>query len=379
MRREVQMRLRAKVCSTPLLTAGVIAAAATLASLTDASAAVVQQPRAVVARPAPRPAAVPRPTFQRQNVQRTIVQHNVVQPNVNQRVVPNNVRPVNPNPGFNPNVNRIPGPVSVPNRGNVQFNNQPFNNQQRVIQPGPGGMPHNPVIGGPVNGLRLGPGRPNLPSNVHLVPGPGGLPGMRPNFPVITAHNRFFPIVRGQRFMWWGGYRRAFIPLGILGVVLIGGSYWYPDGYVSVAQPLCTGVTPDGCQLNWRMVDFEDGGGAPQCVQYCPQAGPPPARVAELPPPLPPAPANGTCEMTIFADPNFAGLSAPTSESQPTLSQAGWMNEISSVQVQSGTWEFYADENFGGVSMRLEPGPYPNLAPEWTKRIGSFQCVQPSA
>ncbi len=375
------MRLTAKLYSAPLLTAGAIAAGAVLAPLTDASAATVQQPRAVaVQRAAPRPAPVQRPTFQRQNVQRTLVQHNV-QPNVNQRVVPNNVRPVNPNAGFNPNINRNPG--LNPNRGNVQFNNQQFNNQQfnnqqRVIQPGPGGMPHNAVVG-PVNGLRVGPGRPSLPSNVHLVPGPGGLPGMRPNFPVITAHNQFFPIVRGQRFVWWGGYRRAFVPLGILGVVLIGGSYWYPDGYVSVAQPLCTGLTPDGCQLNWRMVDFEDGGGAPQCVQYCPQAGPPPAKVAELPPPLPPAPANGTCEMTIFADPNFGGLSAPTAESQAALSQAGWMNEISSVQVQSGTWEFYADENFGGVSMRLEPGQYPNLAPEWTKRIGSFQCVQPSA
>ena len=42
-------------------------------------------------------------------------------------------------------------------------------------------------------------------------------------------------------------------------------------------------------------------------------------------------------------------------------------------------WEFYADENFGGASMRLTPGTYPNLAPEWTKRIGSFQCVEPSA
>jgi hypothetical protein len=380
MRREIQMRLRAKVYSAPLFMAGVIAAGAALAPLTDASAAVVQQPRAVaVQRAAPRPAAVPRPAIQRQNVQRTLVQHNVVQPNVNQRVVPNNVRPVNPNAGFNPNINRNPG--LNPNRGNVQFNNQPFNNQQRFIQPGPGGMPPNTVVGGPVNGLRIGPGRASLPSNVHLVPGPGGLPGVRPNFPVITANNRFFPIVRGQRFVWWGGYRRAFVPLGILGVVLIGGSYWYPDGYVSLAQPLCTGLTPDGCQLNWRMVDFEDGGGAPQCVQYCPQAGPPPAtaKIAELPPPLPPAPANGSCEMTIFADSNFAGLSAPTAENQATLSQAGWLNEISSVQVQSGTWEFYADENFGGVSMRLEPGQYPDLPPEWTKRIGSFQCVQPSA
>jgi hypothetical protein len=362
------------VFSAPLLTAAMIASGAALAPVSDASAATVvvrQQQRAVVQRPL----VVQRPNFQRSFAQQP--QRNFVQPNVIQRV-PNNVRPVNPNPNFNPNFNRNPGLIE--NRGNVQqFSNPQFNNQQRMIQPGPGGMPHNAVVGGPVNGLRLGPGRPNGPTNVHLGPGPGGLGGMRPNFPVITAHNRFFPIARGQRFVWWGGYRRTFVPLAVLGMVLIGGSYWYPDGYVSVAQPLCTGFTPDGCQLTWRNVDFEDGGGVPQCVQYCPQVGPPPARVAELPPPPPPAPANGSCEMTIFADPNFGGLSAPTAENQATLSQAGWLNEISSVQVQSGTWEFYADENFGGASMRLTPGTYPNLAPEWTKRIGSFQCVEPSA
>jgi hypothetical protein len=368
------MRLGAKVFSAPFLAVGVIAAGAALAPPDDASAAVVVAPPrpAAVQHAAPRPAPVARPAIQRPNVnvQRTIVQHNIVEPNAVRRPPVNVVRP---NPNINPNVGLNP------NRGNVQqLNNQQLNIQQRLMPPGPGGMPHN-VVGGPVNGLRMGPGRPNIPANARLAPGPGGFPQVRPNFPVIAVNNRFFPIVRGQRFVWWGGYRRAFVPLGILGVALIGGSYWYPDGYVSVAQPYCSGLTPDGCQLTWRMVDFEDGGGAPQCVQYCPQVGPPPAQVAELPPPPPPAPANGSCEMTIYADPNFAGTAAPTSENQPDLGQAGWLNEISSVQVQSGTWEFYADENFGGVSMRLDPGTYPNLPPEWSKRIGSFQCVQPTA
>jgi hypothetical protein len=27
--------------------------------------------------------------------------------------------------------------------------------------------------------------------------------------------------------------------------------------------------------------------------------------------------------------------------------------------------------------MRLPAGPYPMLAPEWNKKIGSFMCVQP--
>jgi Beta/Gamma crystallin len=305
---------------------------------------------------------------------------------------------VNPNAGINPNVNPNPNL----NRAQPFHNNPvvgaptPFGGQPRMApEPGAPGQgphigagpvpPHNVVVG-PGNGLRVGPGRPIGPPGIHLAPGPGGFPHRPPAFPVVTVGNRFFPIVRGPRYVWWGGYRRAFIPLAALGIVAIGGSYWYPDGYVSVAQPYCTGLTPDGCQLNWRMVDFDGGGGAPQCVQYCPQVGPlpvpgpgqAPAQVASLPPPLPPAPANGTCQMTIFAEPNFAGAAAPTSEAQAALGEAGWLNEISSIQVQSGAWEFYADENFGGVSMRLDPGDYPNLAPEWTKHIGSFQCVQPT-
>jgi hypothetical protein len=27
--------------------------------------------------------------------------------------------------------------------------------------------------------------------------------------------------------------------------------------------------------------------------------------------------------------------------------------------------------------MRLQPGPYQDLGQEWSKKIGSFQCVQP--
>jgi hypothetical protein len=211
-----------------------------------------------------------------------------------------------------------------------------------------------------------------------MKPGPGGPQQIRPVFPAVSMHNKFWPILKGPKFIWFGGHRRFFVPVGILGVALIGGSYWYPDGYVSIEGPACTGFTPDGCQLHWRMVDFEDGGAEPQCVQYCPQVGPPPAQAAALPPP-PAFAQGGACQVTIFAQPNFAGLSAPTEESQPDLSQTGWRNEISSIQVQAGTWDFFSEENYGGESMRLSTGPYPNLAPEWAKRIGSFMCVQPGA
>src|SRR5215831_13784809 len=88
---------------------------------------------------------------------------------------------------------------------------------------------------------------------------------------------------------------------------------------------------------------------------------------------------NGACQVTIFSEPNFGGLSAPTGDSQPNLSQTGWRDEIASIQVQAGTWDFFSDENFGGETIRLAAGPYPTLAPEWSKHIGSFMCVQPGA
>jgi Beta/Gamma crystallin len=289
------------------------------------------------------------------------------------QVAPKFTQPQNTNRNFhavNPNLRRV--------NPNVQLNNPNLHaipNAQKfkpnLAQP-KGGLP---LQGN--NALKFGPGKPAF-NPVLLKPGPGGPQQIKPAFPVVNLHNKFWPVFRGPRFIWVGGHKRFFVPVGLLGVTLIGGSYWYPDGYVSIEGPACTGFTPDGCQLHWRTVDFEDGGAEPQCVQYCPQAGPPPAQVVTLPPPAAFA-ENGACQVTIFAEPDFSGVSAPTGESQPNLSQTGWRNEISSIQVQAGTWDFFSEENFGGESMRLPAGPYPILAPEWSKRIGSFMCVQPGA
>jgi len=194
----------------------------------------------------------------------------------------------------------------------------------------------------------------------------------------VTLNNRAWPVHTSQRRLWSGGGWRTFVPYTALGVVLIGGSYYWPSAYVSVAQPYCTGVTPDGCQLNWQMVDFEDGGGEWQCVQYCAHPNlppPPPSRVVALAEP-PPVPAGGKCELTIFTESGFGGLSVPTSEDQPNLEEAGWKNQIASIKVGAGVWDFFSDDTFAGENMRLSPGEYANLGPDWTQRIGSFMCVQ---
>jgi beta/gamma crystallin len=317
-------------------------------------------PPRVVNRPPP---PVNRPVIQNRPITNTPNRTNTNTPN---RTFTNTPNRTNPGPEFRrgptgPGGPGGPGPIGTgPGRGPVTGG--------PLLRPGPGGLRPGPGGPGGVGALRTGPGRP-------LATPIGG----RPNFPRVSVNNRFFRINKGPHFMYFGGIRRAFVPIGLLGVAFWGGSYWYPDGYVSVAAPYCSGVTPDGCQLYWRDVNFEDGGGAPQCVQYCPQSGPPPAQFVTLPPPPPPPPEPppGACQVTIFADPNFAGVSAPTGDNQPDLSQTGWQNAIASLQVQSGTWDFFSDNDFGGESLRLGPGTYPMLPPEWVKKINSFMCTQP--
>jgi hypothetical protein len=169
------------------------------------------------------------------------------------------------------------------------------------------------------------------------------------------------------------------------------------------SRSLCTGYADDGSRLRWMAVPTEDGGREYQCVAYSAQRNrtiteitvpdepmaeaPPvveretvgigPANETAVTPPAPPAPATG-CELLIYSEANFQGTSAPVDGSQSSLSEDGWQNEIASVQIKSGTWDFYSDEDFAGEMMRLGAGSYPTLDPKWSKHIGSFMCSAPS-
>ena len=181
----------------------------------------------------------------------------------------------------------------------------------------------------------------------------------------------------GPKKIWWGNKWKWFVPITALGVVVLGGAYYYPDAYITVARPYCEGITPNGCRLNWQRVDFEDGDSEWQCVQFCRRPGnPPPPRTVALVAP-PPPPQGGACQISIYSEPGFGGVNATASEEQPRLAENGWQNQIASVKVASGTWDFFSDQEFTGETMRLKPGDYPNLGPEWTKKAGSFMCVQP--
>jgi hypothetical protein len=203
---------------------------------------------------------------------------------------------------------------------------------------------------------------------------------VRPAYPAVHLHNAnaFFPIHRAPYALFVGGVARTFVPLATLGIARINGAYWNPDGYVRVARRFCQGTAENGCMLYWRNVDFAGGGSDAQCVQYCPHTGPAPANFVEAPPQPPAPPQNASCDLTIFGEPNFGGGSAPTGQSQPDVAASGWQNAISSIQIQSGIWDFFTDANFSGESMRLQAGQYATLPQGWNKKIASFQCVQRS-
>jgi hypothetical protein len=86
------------------------------------------------------------------------------------------------------------------------------------------------------------------------------------------------------------------------------------------------------------------------------------------------------CLIAVYSDPNLTGATFETRDNQPRLDQVapGWQNQISSVMVKGGTWEFYPDLEYRGGPpvLRLYPGSYVVLEPQWTKRIGSFMCVR---
>jgi Beta/Gamma crystallin len=83
------------------------------------------------------------------------------------------------------------------------------------------------------------------------------------------------------------------------------------------------------------------------------------------------------CIVSIFGEQNLQGMTVETRDNQPRLDQSGWQNQIASIMVKSGTWDFFPDLEYrGGPPLRLAPGSYAILEPNWTKRIGSFMCVR---
>ena len=79
------------------------------------------------------------------------------------------------------------------------------------------------------------------------------------------------------------------------------------------------------------------------------------------------------CDVIVYWDANFRGESL---RSQGDMSYVGahWNDQISSIRVLSGYWEFYWDADYRGEVLRLGPGNYPYVGDHWNDQISSLRC-----
>jgi hypothetical protein len=80
------------------------------------------------------------------------------------------------------------------------------------------------------------------------------------------------------------------------------------------------------------------------------------------------------CELTVYYHDDFGGDSFHTTQDHKQLS-GGWNDQISSIVIASGTWEFFEHDDFGGRMLKLGAGRYPRLVDGWNDQISSFHCI----
>ena len=85
--------------------------------------------------------------------------------------------------------------------------------------------------------------------------------------------------------------------------------------------------------------------------------------------------AASAAEMTVYKQPNFSGNALTLRGEEASLSNRGFQDQISSVQVRSGRWEVCTQPNFQGDCMTLTPGRYASLDQRLNHRIESVREV----
>lgn len=78
----------------------------------------------------------------------------------------------------------------------------------------------------------------------------------------------------------------------------------------------------------------------------------------------------------IFVDSQFSGATSGSLDQDYPYVGDFWNDKISSIKVDSGTWEFFEDANFQGSSFLLTPGEYAWIGDEWNDRISSFRQIR---
>src|SRR5262245_1618593 len=82
------------------------------------------------------------------------------------------------------------------------------------------------------------------------------------------------------------------------------------------------------------------------------------------------------CEVIVYIDHNFVGESWRTSDDQAALGR--WNDQVSSIIVVSGIWDFFWDGQYRGEVITFPPGAVPTVGNRWNDQISSFRCARPT-
>lgn len=83
------------------------------------------------------------------------------------------------------------------------------------------------------------------------------------------------------------------------------------------------------------------------------------------------------CEVIVYWDSNYSGEAWRTTSDFLDI-PSRWNDQISSIVVISGMWDFFWDRGYRGEVITLPPGAYPGLGPRWNDQISSFRCARPT-
>jgi hypothetical protein len=103
-----------------------------------------------------------------------------------------------------------------------------------------------------------------------------------------------------------------------------------------------------------------------------------PARLAHAEPwPAPdPIDARG-CLVQVFWDIDYGGQAMTITEDTPWIGPR-WNDQVSSVKVIAGVWDFYWDARYSGESFRTGPGSYRYVGDHWNDQLSSMRCERPT-
>lgn len=99
-----------------------------------------------------------------------------------------------------------------------------------------------------------------------------------------------------------------------------------------------------------------------------------PAAAEPWPRAQPPQPS---CLIIVYRDAGFNGESWVITDDRPYVGDR-WNDQISSVRVIAGVWQFFWDANYGGEQYTSRPGDYPYVGDHWNDQISSMRCVRPT-